>query len=68
MLSPDLKTITERLRNHYYVHKRLFIADMQRIFSNCRAYNSPDTEYYKCANTLDRFFQNKMKEAGLWDK
>ncbi|KAG0428131.1 hypothetical protein HPB47_024871 [Ixodes persulcatus] len=64
----DLKTITERLKNHYYVHKRLFIADMQRIFSNCRAYNSPDTEYYKCANTLDRFFQNKMKEAGLWDR
>ncbi|XP_077555533.1 gcn5 acetyltransferase [Haemaphysalis longicornis] len=64
----DLKTMAERLKNHYYVHKRLFIADMQRIFSNCRAYNSPDTEYYKCANTLDRFFQNKMKEAGLWDK
>ncbi|KAH6939019.1 hypothetical protein HPB50_015607 [Hyalomma asiaticum] len=63
-----LKTMAERLKNHYYVHKRLFIADMQRIFSNCRAYNSPDTEYYKCANTLDRFFQNKMKEAGLWDK
>uniref|UniRef100_A0A2R5LNL4 histone acetyltransferase n=1 Tax=Ornithodoros turicata TaxID=34597 RepID=A0A2R5LNL4_9ACAR len=64
----DLRSMSEKLKNHYYINKRLFIADMQRIFSNCRAYNSPDTEYYKCANTLERFFQNKMKEAGLWDK
>lgn len=61
----DLKTMTERLKSKYYVNKRLFNADMCRIFHNCRAYNSPDTEYYKCANTLERFFNNKMKEAGL---
>ena len=24
---------------------------MTRIFTNCRYYNKPDTEYYKCANT-----------------
>jgi len=64
----DFKTMTERLRNKYYVNKRLFNADMSRIFANCRAYNSPDTEYYKCANTLERFYHNKMREAGLWDK
>ncbi|XP_076348623.1 gcn5 acetyltransferase isoform X2 [Tachypleus tridentatus] len=64
----DLKTMTERLKNRYYVNKRLFCADILRIFTNCRAYNSPDTEYYKCANTLERFYQNKMREAGLWDK
>jgi histone acetyltransferase len=64
----DLKTMTERLKNKYYVNKRLFIADMMRIFTNCRAYNSPETEYYKCANTLERSFTNKMKEAGLWDR
>ncbi|XP_023216584.1 histone acetyltransferase KAT2A [Centruroides vittatus] len=64
----DLRTMTERLKNRYYINKRLFAADMLRIFTNCRAYNSPDTEYYKCANTLERFYQNRMKEAGLWDK
>lgn len=64
----DLRTMTERLKNRYYVNKRLFTADMLRIFTNCRSYNSPDTEYYKCANTLERFYQNRMKEAGLWDK
>lgn len=44
------------------------MADMARIFSNCRLYNSPDTEYYRCANNLERYFQTKMKEIGLWDK
>lgn len=64
----DLRTMSERLKNQYYVHKRLFFADMGRIFSNCRAYNNPDTEYYRCANTLERFFLNKMKEIGISDK
>lgn len=64
----DLKTMSDRLKNKYYINKRLFIADMQRIFNNCRAYNGSDTEYYKCANTLERFFINKMKDSSLWDK
>ena len=24
--------------------------------------------YFSCANTLERYFQTKMKEIGLWDK
>ncbi|XP_055642867.1 histone acetyltransferase KAT2A [Toxorhynchites rutilus septentrionalis] len=64
----DLKTMGERLKNRYYVARRLFMADMARIFTNCRLYNSPETEYYRCANTLDRYYQTKMKEIGLWDK
>ncbi|CAH0397112.1 unnamed protein product [Chilo suppressalis] len=64
----DLRTMGERLKSRYYVSKRLFIADMTRIFTNCRLYNSPDTDYYRCANTLEKYFQTKMKEAGLWDK
>lgn len=64
----DLKTIGDRLKRGYYVTRRLFMADMARIFSNCRLYNSPETEYYRCANTLERYFQTKMKEIGLWDK
>ncbi|XP_055382309.1 histone acetyltransferase KAT2A [Condylostylus longicornis] len=64
----DLKTMTDRLKKGYYVTRRLFMADMARIFSNCRLYNSPDTEYYRCANSLERYFQTKMKELGLWDK
>lgn len=65
---PDLKTMTERLKNRYYVTKKLFIADLQRIITNCREYNPPDSDYCKCANTLEKFFYFKLKEGGLIDK
>ncbi|EFN77334.1 histone acetyltransferase KAT2A [Harpegnathos saltator] len=64
----DLKTMHDRLNAKYYVTKKLFTADMIRIFTNCRLYNSPGTEYYRCANALEKCFQKRMKEAGLWDK
>ncbi|KAJ3653216.1 hypothetical protein Zmor_012480 [Zophobas morio] len=64
----DLKTMAERLKSRYYVSRRLFIADMMRIFRNCKIYNSPETEYYQCAVNLQQYFQTKMKEVGLWDK
>ena len=61
----DMKTMAERLKANYYVNKRLFIADMKRMFTNCRAYNAPETEYYNSANILERFFNNKCKDHGL---
>ena len=64
----DMKTMAERLKNRYYCHKRLFISDMTRIFTNCRSYNKPDTEYYKCANTLEKFVMGKLRDAGLVEK
>ena len=76
--------MAERLKANYYVNKRLFIADMKRygsyfnicifmkyvfrMFTNCKAYNAPETEYYNCANVLDRFFINKLKDHGLIEK
>ncbi|XP_049945596.1 histone acetyltransferase KAT2A [Schistocerca serialis cubense] len=64
----DLKTMGDRLKARYYTTRHLFVADMTRIFTNCRLYNSPDTEYYRCANALEKYFQTRMRELGLWDK
>lgn len=64
----DLKIMTDRLKNKYYVSRRLFIADMMRIFTNCKFYNTPETVYYQSAVNLQQYFQTKMKELGLWDK
>ncbi|XP_027892336.1 histone acetyltransferase KAT2B isoform X3 [Xiphophorus couchianus] len=64
----DLKTMSERLKSRYYTTRKLFMADMQRIFTNCREYNAPESEYYKCANILEKFFYTKIKEAGLIEK
>ena len=32
----DMKTMGERLKANYYVNKRLFIADMKRMITNCK--------------------------------
>jgi len=61
----DLKTMTERLKANYYCNKRLFIADLRRMFSNCRAYNAPDTEYYNSANSLEKYVNSKLRDHGL---
>ncbi|KAL5496772.1 hypothetical protein EMCRGX_G013130 [Ephydatia muelleri] len=62
----DLQTVTERLKSGYYSCLKLFIADMKRIFANCKTYNEKNTDYHRCAVTLERFFITKMKDAGLW--
>jgi len=64
----DLKTMGDRLKRGYYITKKLFIADMLRIFTNCRTYNSAETEYYRCANILEKFFLNKMRDSGLLER
>ena len=40
-----MTTMGERLKANFYVYKQLFIADMKRMFTNCKAYNAPETEY-----------------------
>ncbi|KAK2705511.1 hypothetical protein QYM36_015785 [Artemia franciscana] len=63
----DLKTVGERLKARYYVHRKLFTCDMTRIFANCRHYNDAETEYYKCANIIEKFYLKCLKENGLGD-
>lgn len=49
----------------YYVTEKLFLADMQQIFDNCKSFNSPDSDYHKCACSLEAYFKNAMRTAGL---
>lgn len=61
----DLQTMTERLEARYYVCRRLFIADMKRIFTNCKTYNSPNTVFCQNAEILEQYFRTKMNELVL---
>lgn len=63
---PDLETVSERLKSGYYSCLRLFISDMRRMFINCKTYNDKNTDYFRCALSLEKFYVNKMKEYGLW--
>ncbi|AQK65420.1 histone acetyl transferase GNAT/MYST 101 [Zea mays] len=57
----NLRTMLRRVDSEqYYVTLEMFVADMKRMFSNARTYNSPDTIYYKCATRLENFFSGRI--------
>lgn len=58
--------MTLRLAEGYYNCVRLFIADMSRICNNCKLYNDRNTDYVRCASSLEKFFYGIMKEQKLW--
>ena len=49
----DLETMEERVKHGAYKSKAAFLSDLERMIANCRAYNDPKTQYYKCANDLE---------------
>ncbi|KAL7890863.1 hypothetical protein AOLI_G00003390 [Acnodon oligacanthus] len=57
----DLSTMEERLLKHYYSKLTDYVADMTRIFDNCRYYNPSDSPFYQCAEVLETFFVQKLK-------
>ncbi|URE40304.1 Histone acetyltransferase [Musa troglodytarum] len=58
----DLRTMSKRLESEqYYVTFEMFVADVKRMCTNARTYNSPETIYYKCANRLENFFTSKAQ-------
>lgn len=57
----DLATMEERIQKRYYEKLTEFVADMTKIFDNCRYYNPRDTPFYQCAEVLESFFVQKLK-------
>ncbi|MED6231855.1 hypothetical protein ATANTOWER_011068 [Ataeniobius toweri] len=57
----DLSTMEERLHKREYVKLTEFVADMTKIFDNCRYYNPSDSPFYQSAEVLENFFVQKLK-------
>ncbi|XP_048869228.1 nucleosome-remodeling factor subunit BPTF-like isoform X7 [Brienomyrus brachyistius] len=57
----DLATMEDRLQRRFYVKLTEFVADMTKIFDNCRYYNPSDSPFYQCAEVLESFFVQKLK-------
>nr|XP_019588438.1 PREDICTED: nucleosome-remodeling factor subunit BPTF isoform X11 [Rhinolophus sinicus] len=57
----DLATMEERIQRRYYEKLTEFVADMTKIFDNCRYYNPSDSPFYQCAEVLESFFVQKLK-------
>uniref|UniRef100_H2Z2H4 histone acetyltransferase n=1 Tax=Ciona savignyi TaxID=51511 RepID=H2Z2H4_CIOSA len=63
----DLKTLNEQVRSKQYSSRAQFVTDAQKIFDNCRTFNPPESDYFKCATTMENFFYNKLRDHGLVD-
>lgn len=58
----DLSTMEIKLENNKYTKMEEFKYDVKLICQNCRMYNGENTSYFKYANRLEKFFNNKLKE------
>ncbi len=53
----DMKLLAQRAKNKYYATQGEFIRDVNKMFDNCRIYNTETSEYYKLADDLQAYFQ-----------
>lgn len=58
----DLRKIEDKISGRNYNSLQEFIGDMTKIFDNCRYYNPKESQFYKCAESLEGFFVQKIKQ------
>lgn len=61
LLLVDFSTMETRLQKRHYHKLTEFVADVTKIFDNCRYYNPKDTPFFQCAELLEAFFVQKLK-------
>lgn len=57
----DLQKIETKINNKEYNKLSEFIGDMTKIFDNCRFYNPKESPFYRCAESLEGYFVQKIK-------
>lgn len=55
----DIGTIRKKLDHREYMSAEQFEVDVRLVFSNCYAYNAPDSEIVTMAKQLEQIFENK---------
>ncbi|PIA15144.1 histone acetyltransferase GCN5 [Coemansia reversa NRRL 1564] len=58
----DLMTLESNVDENKYPTLDAFVRDARKIFDNCRNYNGEGTRYWRCATSLEKFFDDKVKE------
>jgi len=61
----DLEKVQGKLDRHEYKTREQFIYDFNLIFNNCRTYNEPHTTYYRCADTVEKIFNELLTKLGV---
>ncbi|XP_023813717.1 LOW QUALITY PROTEIN: nucleosome-remodeling factor subunit BPTF-like [Oryzias latipes] len=57
----DFSTMETHLQKAITRKLTEFVADVTKIFDNCRYYNPNDTPFFQCAEVLEAFFVQKLK-------
>lgn len=57
----DLQKIEHKIDEQLYNTLSEFIGDMTKIFDNCRYYNPKESPFYRCAESLEAHFVQKIK-------
>ncbi|KAK9478959.1 histone acetyltransferase [Lipomyces japonicus] len=58
----DLSTMEQRLESDAYQTMEDFLYDARLIYNNCRQYNNETTTYYKNANKLEKFMNQRLRD------
>lgn len=57
----DLNTVQKRLNNNYYWCAKEATDDIEQVFKNCYIYNKPGEDVTVMSQTVEKFYQSKMK-------
>ena len=57
--------IEKKLERREYEQVGEWLADVRRVFENCRAYNAPRTPVSQCAQVLEVFFDSELLTGAL---
>ncbi|KAJ2655535.1 histone acetyltransferase [Coemansia sp. RSA 1285] len=58
----DLANLEANVEDNKYATLDSFVDDVRKIFDNARNYNGEGTRYWSCANKLEKFFDEKVRE------
>ncbi|KAJ2819737.1 histone acetyltransferase, partial [Coemansia sp. 'formosensis'] len=58
----NLMTLESNVDENKYPTLEAFIDDTRKIFLNCKNYNGEGTRYWRCATSLEKFFDDKVRE------
>ncbi|KAJ2012296.1 histone acetyltransferase, partial [Coemansia sp. S680] len=58
----DLMTLESNVDENKYSTLEAFVEDTRKIFLNCKNYNGEGTRYWRCATSLEKFFDDKVRE------
>uniref|UniRef100_A0A0K0D459 Bromo domain-containing protein n=1 Tax=Angiostrongylus cantonensis TaxID=6313 RepID=A0A0K0D459_ANGCA len=59
----DLSIIQKRLETLEYQRLKDFTMDMSRLFENAKLFYARDSNAYKCAETLEKVFENALADV-----